>query len=240
MSTNDTSQMQDSLAARLAKVRERIENACARGRRDPASVKLLAVTKVFGPEAIRSAWTLGLRDFGENYVQEMERKSPAIADLTDVRFHLIGHLQSNKTKKASQLFSSIDSIDSVKLAQRLDGESKAMDVMIEVKLSEEEAKSGADPADLSAIVDTIRSSRHLKLVGLMTVPPWSEDAEASRPYFAQLRQLASHHAIPELSMGMSNDVEVAIEEGATWVRVGTALFGRRKKFPNPDREEAAL
>jgi hypothetical protein len=189
-------------------------------------VKLLAVTKVFGPEAILEAWGLGLRDFGENYVQEMERKAPAIAHLTDTRFHLIGHLQSNKTKKAAQLFSSIDSIDSVKLAHRLEAET--LDAMIEVKLSAEETKSGADPADLPAIVDALRSSRHLRVVGLMTVPPWSEDAELSRPCFAKLRELAARHQIPELSMGMSNDLEVAIEEGATWVRVGTALFGRRK------------
>jgi PLP dependent protein len=206
-----------------------MENAYARARRDPASVKLLAVTKVFSSEAIHEAYGLGLRDFGENYVQEMERKAPAIAGLTEARFHLIGHLQSNKTKKAAQFFASIDSIDSMKLAQRLDGESKAMDAMIEVKLSEEETKSGASPEDLPAIVEAIRSSRHLQLVGLMTVPPWSEDAELSRPYFARLRELAGQYEIPELSMGMSNDLEVAIEEGATWVRVGTALFGRRKK-----------
>jgi len=206
-----------------------MENACARAGRRPATVKLLAVTKVFGPEAIREAYALGLRDFGENYVQEMERKAPALADLVDMRVHLIGHLQSNKTKKAAQLFSSVDAIDSTKLAQRLDGESKALEVMIEVKVSHEETKSGADAADVPAIVDAIRSSRHLKLVGLMTVPPWSEDAEVSRSYFAGLRELADRYAIPELSMGMSNDLEVAIEEGATWVRVGTALFGRRKK-----------
>lgn len=205
-----------------------MENACARVRRDPAQVKLLAVTKVFGPEAIHEAYGLGLRHFGENYVQEMERKAPAIAGLTDARFHLIGHLQSNKTKRAAQLFASIDSLDSVKLAQRLNAESTPLDVMIEVKLSAEEAKTGADAADLPAIVDALRSSQHLKLVGLMTVPPWSEDAEKSRPYFANLRQLAGQYAIPELSMGMSNDLEVAIEEGATWVRVGTALFGRRR------------
>jgi len=210
-----------------------MENACARAGRNPGSVRLLAVTKVFGSEAVREAYQLGLRDFGENYVQEMERKTPAIAGLTDARFHLIGHLQSNKAKKAAQLFSSIDSLDSVKLIQRLEVESKALgltiDAMIEVKLSQEEAKSGADPADLPVIVDTVRSSQHLKLVGLMTVPPWSEDAEKSRPYFSKLRQLAAQYAIPELSMGMSNDLEVAIEEGATWVRVGTALFGRRNK-----------
>jgi pyridoxal phosphate enzyme (YggS family) len=224
----DTTQLRDSLAARLARVRERIENACARARRDPGQVRLLAVTKVFGPEAIREAYAMGLRHFGENYVQEVERKAPAIADLTDIRLHLIGHLQSNKTKKAAQLFSSIDSIDSARLAARLNAESIPLEAMIEVKLSAEDAKTGANPADLPAIVDAIRSSPFLKLVGLMTVPPWSEDAETCRPYFAELRDLAGRYSIPELSMGMSNDLEVAIEEGATWVRVGTALFGRRK------------
>jgi hypothetical protein len=218
-----------SLPDSLARVRERIEVACARARRDPASVKLLAVTKVFGPEAIHEAYGLGLRHFGENYVQEMERKAPVVAGLTEARFHLIGHLQSNKTKRAAQLFSSIDSIDSVKLAQRLDAEGTGLEAMIEVKLSEEETKSGADAAELAAIVGAIRSSRHLKLAGLMTVPPWSEDPEASRPYFTRLRELGGQYAVPELSMGMSNDLEVAIEEGATWVRVGTALFGRRRK-----------
>lgn len=210
-------------------MRERIAAACARARRDPASVRLLAVTKVFGPEAVREAYESGLRDFGENYVQEMERKAPALADLKDARFHLIGHLQSNKTKKAAQLFSSVDSVDSVKLAARLDAEATPLDAMIEVKLSAEESKSGADPADLPAIADAIRAARNLRLVGLMTVPPWSEDAELSRPYFARLRELAARHGIAELSMGMSNDLEVAIEEGATWVRVGTALFGRRRR-----------
>lgn len=210
-------------------MRERIAAACARARRDPASVRLLAVTKVFGPEAVREAYESGLRDFGENYVQEMERKAPALADLKDTRFHLIGHLQSNKTKKAAQLFSSVDSVDSVKLAARLDAEATPLDAMIEVKLSAEESKSGADPADLPAIADAIRAARNLRLVGLMTVPPWSEDAELSRPYFARLRELAARHGIAELSMGMSNDLEVAIEEGATWVRVGTALFGRRRR-----------
>lgn len=206
-----------------------MENACARARRDPASVRLLAVTKVFGPEVVHEAWALGLRDFGENYVQEMERKAPAIADLTDIRVHLIGHLQSNKTRRAVQLFSSIDSVDSVRLALRLSAESVPLEVMIEVKLAAEDAKTGADPRDVPMMVDCIRASQHLKLVGLMTVPPWSEDEERSRPYFVGLRELAGRHAIPELSMGMSNDLEVAIEEGATWVRVGTALFGRRRK-----------
>jgi pyridoxal phosphate enzyme (YggS family) len=219
----------DVLSDRLAEVRERIANACALAHRDPSEVRLLAVTKVFGPEAVRDAYALGLREFGENYVQEMERKAPALSDLTGARFHLIGHLQSNKTKKAAQLFSAIDSIDTAKLAARLQSEAKPLDVMIEVKLSDEAAKSGAQEPDLPAIVEAIRHYPNLSLKGLMTVPPWSEDAETARPYFARLRGLASRFSIPELSMGMSNDLEVAIEEGATWVRVGTALFGRRKK-----------
>jgi PLP dependent protein len=219
----------ESFEQRLAAVRERIENACARAHRSPDSVRLLAVTKVFGPEAILEGYAAGLRDFGENYVQEMERKSSAVAGLAGASFHLIGHLQSNKTKKAAELFSSIDSVDSAKLVTRLDAEAKPLDIMIEVKLSPEENKSGADPADLSAIVDVIRASANLRLTGLMTVPPWSEDAELARPCFAQLRELAARYAISELSMGMSNDLEVAIEEGATWVRVGTALFGKRKR-----------
>jgi pyridoxal phosphate enzyme (YggS family) len=219
----------DSLKERLSAVRERIERACVQARRDAASVRLLAVTKIFGPEVIRDAYALGLRDFGENYVQEMERKAPAVADLAGARFHLIGHLQSNKTKKAAQLFSSIDVLDAAKLAVRLNAEATPLDAMIEVKLSQEEAKSGADESELPRIVEVVRSCENLTLRGFMTVPPWSEDAELSRPYFARLRELAGRFEVPELSMGMSNDLEVAIEEGATWVRVGTALFGRRKK-----------
>lgn len=216
-------------ADRLAEVRERIDRACARAHRPAGAVKLLAVTKVFGPEVILEAHAAGLREFGENYVQEMERKAPVVSGLEGARFHLIGHLQSNKTKKASQLFASVDTVDTPKLATRLDAEGKPLDVMIEVKLSEEESKSGAAETDIPAIVEAVRASRNLRLKGLMTVPPWSEDAELSRPYFARLAAIAARHAIPELSMGMSHDLETAIEEGATWVRVGTALFGSRKK-----------
>lgn len=222
--------MEDSLESRLLAVRERIANACAKADRNPEEVRLLAVTKIFGPEVIRAAYAIGLREFGENYVQEMERKGPVLTDLTEARFHLIGHLQSNKTKKASQLFSAIDSVDAAKLATRLNAEAKPLDVMIEVKLSDEESKSGASEAEVPQIVDAIRACPNLSLRGMMTVPPWSEDAEVARPYFARLRELAGKFGVPELSMGMSNDLEVAIEEGATWVRVGTALFGRRKKL----------
>jgi PLP dependent protein len=219
----------DSLSSRLAEVHERISNACARAHRAPESVRLLAVTKLFGPEVIREAWALGLRDFGENYVQEMERKAPAVADLAGARFHLIGHLQSNKTTKAVQLFTAIDAVDTPKLAARLNAEEKPLDVMIEVKLSGEESKSGAAPENLPQLVHSISESPNLRLAGFMTIPPWSEDPERSRPYFAHLREIAGEFGISELSMGMSNDLETAIEEGATWVRVGTALFGRRPK-----------
>jgi pyridoxal phosphate enzyme (YggS family) len=219
----------DSLSSRLVQVRDRIANACARSGRNPDSVRLLAVTKVFGPEVIREAYALGLRDFGENYVQEMERKAPAITDLADTRFHLIGHLQNNKTKKAAQLFNAIDALDTAKIASRLDAEGRLVDVMIEVKLSTEAAKSGAMPGYLPELVHAISNCPNLRLTGLMTVPPWSEDPEQSRHYFARLRGLAEDFGLSELSMGMSNDLEVAIEEGATWIRVGTALFGRRHK-----------
>ena len=221
--------MPETLQQKLDLVQQRIHHACARANRNPGEVRLLAVTKIFPAEIIREAWAIGLREFGENYVQEMENKAAAVADLAGARFHLIGHLQSNKTKKASQFFQTIDSVDSVKLARRLDAEGVPLDITIEVKLSHEESTTGADAAGLVDIVEAVRTSQNLRLKGLMTVPPWSEDVELSRPYFAKLRELAARHAIQELSMGMSHDLEVAIEEGATWVRVGTALFGKRKK-----------
>ena len=221
--------MGSALQENLDRVQQRIANACAHAGRPASGVRLLAVTKIFPAAVIHEAYALGLREFGENYVQEVERKAPALAELAGARFHLIGHLQSNKTKKAAQLFAAIDSVDSAKLARRLDAEEKPLDITIEVKLSHEEAKTGAGTEQLAEIVEAVRSSRNLQLKGLMTVPPWSEDAELSRPYFARLRELAGRHQIAELSMGMSHDLEVAIEEGATWVRIGTALFGRRKK-----------
>lgn len=222
------------LQHRLTAVRERICAAAARAHRDPAGIRLLAVTKVFPATAILDAYELGLRDFGENYVQEFERKAPEVAALANARFHLIGHLQSNKSRKAVELFHAVETLDSAKLARRLDeaalAAGKSIDVMLEVKLSQEESKSGADPQEVPSIIEACRAAQNLRLTGLMTVPPWSENAEQSRPYFARLRELASRHQLAELSMGMSNDMEVAIEEGATCVRVGTALFGRRKKL----------
>lgn len=210
-------------------VRGRIERAADRARRDPAAITLLAVTKVFPASVIREAYALGLRQFGENYVQEFEGKAPEVANLAGARFHLIGHLQSNKSKKAIELFQVVQTVDSPKLARRLNETTQPLEVMIEVKLSSEEAKSGAAPEEIPELIAAIGECRNLQLTGLMTMPPWSDDPEASRPYFRQLRELGQRHGLTQLSMGMSHDLETAIEEGATCVRVGTALFGKRKK-----------
>jgi pyridoxal phosphate enzyme (YggS family) len=219
------SDLKDNLAA----VRDRIARAAGRARRDPASITLLAVTKVFPASAIREAYDLGLREFGENYVQEFEGKAPEVGSLPGARFHLIGHLQSNKSRKAADLFQVIQTVDSGKLARRLNEAGRPLDVMLEVKLSEEDAKSGADPGEIPAVLDAVRTCPNLRLLGVMTMPPWSDDPEAGRPYFRRLRELAQQHGLAQLSMGMSHDLETAIEEGATCVRVGTALFGKRKK-----------
>jgi hypothetical protein len=217
------------LRERLGEVEGRIRAAMERAGRRHEDVTLIAVTKKFPASLIREAYEAGLRHFGENYVQEFEQKSPELSDLKDATFHLIGHLQSNKARKAAELFQEVDTVDSTRLATRLDQAGGRVDVMIEVKLSAEEAKSGAEPEKLPEIIDAIRGCENLNLLGLMTMPPWSEDAELSRPYFRRLRELAEQHGLKALSMGMSHDLEVGIEEGATHVRVGTALFGRRPK-----------
>lgn len=189
----------------------------------------MAVTKKFPAAVMREAYNLGLRVFGENYVQEFEAKHPEVADLAGAEFHLIGHLQSNKARVAADLFQTIETVDSPKLARRLDQMGKRLEVMLEVKLSEEEAKAGAAPEELPALIDAVRECANLHLTGLMTMPPWSEDAETTRPYFRRLAALARQHHLEKMSMGMSHDLEAAIEEGATHVRIGTALFGPRSK-----------
>jgi PLP dependent protein len=218
----------DSLEGRLAAVRDRIATSAERAGRDPAGILLLAVTKVFPASAIHEAYALGLRDFGENYVQEFEAKAASVAALAGARFHLIGHLQSNKARRTAELFQVVQTVDSPKLARRLN-EAGRLQVMLEVKLSEEQAKSGADPTELPELIAAVRECPNLDLRGLMTMPPWSDDPEASRLYFRRLRELAELHGLRELSMGMSHDLETAIEEGATCVRVGTALFGKRRR-----------
>jgi hypothetical protein len=219
----------DTLLERLQIVRDRIERAAERARRDPAGILLLAVTKIFPASTIRDAYDLGLREFGENYVQEFEGKAPEVGALEGARFHLIGHLQSNKSKKAVELFHTIQTVDSAKLARRLNESERPLNVMLEVKLSGEDAKSGAAPEELPELIAAVRECPQLRLEGLMTMPPWSDDPEAARPYFRRLREFAELHGLSGLSMGMSHDLEAAIEEGSTCVRVGTALFGKRKK-----------
>jgi PLP dependent protein len=214
---------------RLAIVEERIQNAAHRAGRKRDEITLVAVTKKFPAEVTREAYELGLRSFGENYVQEFERKHPLLADLAGAEFHLIGHLQSNKARIAGELFHTIETVDSEKLARRLDQLNRPLEVMIEVKLSHEESKEGAAPESLPALIAGIRACPNLRLTGLMTMPPWCDDPEVTRPYFRTLAALAREHGLAKLSMGMSHDLEAAIEEGSTHVRVGTALFGPRKK-----------
>jgi hypothetical protein len=196
----------------------------------------MAVSKVHPVEAILEAYAAGQRLFGENRVQEFQEKSPHLKDLTGAEFHLIGPLQSNKTAKAAELFDAIDAIDSLKIAQRLNTTAaalgKKLPVLIEVKLSHEESKHGLSAEELPSLLAAMNDLESIETVGLMTVPPWSEDAEVARPYFRELRRLRDESSIrfprvTQLSMGMSNDFPVAIEEGSTCVRVGTALFGRR-------------
>jgi hypothetical protein len=229
------------LRERLNQVEERIQRAAARAGRPRSAITLIAVTKKFSPQVILDAYALGLRHFGENYVQEFEGKHAAVVHLADAQFHLIGHLQSNKTRVAANLFQVIETVDSEKLARRLneslDPLRPRLDVMIEVKLSPEESKVGAPPAALPALIDAMRACPRLRLTGLMTIPPWSEDQEQTRPYFRQLAALARAAGLTNLSMGMSNDFEAAIEEGATHIRVGTALFGPR---PKPSAQTAGL
>jgi pyridoxal phosphate enzyme (YggS family) len=192
----------------------------------------VAVSKKFSAERLREAFQAGVREFGENYVQEFAEKRPLLADL-NARFHLIGHLQSNKVRQACDLFDVIETVDSDRLLRRLDAAAaergRTLEALMEIKLSSEESKSGARPEQIPELLRTAAGCRHVKLSGLMTMPPWSEDQEESRPYFQELARLARQYELPQLSMGMSNDFEAAIEEGATIIRVGTALFGARPK-----------
>ncbi|HEY4380538.1 MAG TPA: YggS family pyridoxal phosphate-dependent enzyme [Acidobacteriaceae bacterium] len=225
-----------SLAANLASIREQMAEACRRAGRSDSDVALMAVSKMHPVEAILEGYAAGLRLFGENRVQEWQQKSAALERLSDAKFHLIGPLQSNKTARAAELFDAIDAVDSLKIAARLNSAAQALGkrlaILIEVKLSHEESKHGIEPSELPALLAGLAPLQSLVPAGLMTVPPWSEDPEPARPYFRELRRLrdASLAACPtltQLSMGMSNDFAVAIEEGSTCVRVGTALFGKR-------------
>ena len=229
-----------SIAENLAHLHEQITEACRRANRPASEVALMAVSKVHPAEMILEAYAAGQRLFGENRVQEFQEKSPQARQLADAKFHLIGPLQSNKTSKAAELFDAIDAVDSLKIAQRLNSAAaalgKKLPVLVEVKLSHEESKHGLSPDELPSLLVAMEGLDSITVEGLMTVPPWSEDAEVARPYFRELRRLRDESvprfpSVTQLSMGMSNDFTVAIEEGSTCVRVGTAIFGRR--LPKP-------
>jgi pyridoxal phosphate enzyme (YggS family) len=220
-------------------VEERISAAAKRAGRERSSVTLVAVTKKFSADVIREGYQAGIRSFGENYVQEFAGKRGELQDLSDCRFHMIGHVQSNKANLTASLFDVVHTVDSVRLLDRLDRAcvqlDRDMEALIEVKLSQEEAKKGASESNIPALIEAASRCSRLRLTGLMTMPPWSANAEESRPYFRHLAAIAKEHSLAQLSMGMSNDFEVAIEEGATIVRVGTALFGARPKPAGADQ-----
>ena len=232
-----------SIAENVAQVRERIARAAARVGRTADSVSLIAVSKIVEPERIKEAYASGLRIFGENRVQEFEGKFSALSGLKDAQWHLIGHLQSNKARKAAELFHAVDSVDSLRLAGKLNQaaaeSNQKLDVLIEIKVGEEESKAGI-PLDSPELENLLRAApkfENLQIRGLMTVPPFTEAPEGARPYFRLLRDLRDQIATRKLpgvqmdmlSMGMSHDFEVAIEEGSTCVRVGSAIFGVRPK-----------
>jgi PLP dependent protein len=229
------------VAQNIALVRERIDAAAKRAGRNPDEITLMAVSKTFPPELIREAYTAGLRVFGESRVQEFIGKAEALQDLHDAEWHMIGHLQTNKAAKATELFAAIDSVDSLRLAEKLNSAveqlGKRLAVLIEANVGGETAKSGlsVESPELEKFLSAAPQLGHLEIRGLMTVPPFCEDPQQARPYFRKLRELRDRIAASKLpnvsmdmlSMGMSHDFEVAIEEGSTCVRIGTALFGER-------------
>jgi PLP dependent protein len=225
------------IASNLARIRERIARALEHSGRRADEITLVAVSKTFPAAAIRAAFEAGLRHFGENRVREWESKRAELTDL-NATWHLIGHLQSNKARRAVHDFLRVDSVDSLPLAEKLDAaakeEGKRLPILIEVHLGEEATKSGVAETELPALAENIVVLHDLNLVGLMTIPPFREDPKLMHPYFQKLRELRDSlqrrlgHELPVLSMGMSHDFEVAIEEGATEVRVGSAIFGERR------------
>ncbi len=233
-----------SIARNLADIRRRVAEAARRAGRSPEEVTLIAVSKTFDADAVREAWKAGQRDFGENKVQEALQKIAATAD-TQIRWHLIGHLQSNKAKRAVQSFTCIHSVDSLELVQKLDAAASGStppahpEVLIQVDLAGESTKFGVAEAEAHECVRAALEATSLRLSGLMLMPPWNDDPEQTRPWFRRLRELRDRMvrdgipsaALRHLSMGMSHDFEAAIEEGSTLVRVGTAIFGQRQARP---------
>lgn len=241
MTKNSTDQISGDIAQNIARVREQTEAAALRAGRARDSVRLMGVTKTHPATAIRDAHAAGLRLFGENRVQEFATKASVVSDLKDAEFHLIGHLQSNKAAKAATLFQAVDSVDSLKLAEKLDDAAsragRIVNVLIEINVGGEQAKSGVLPAskELDQLLRDTERLKSLRFRGLMTIPPHTDDPEGARPYFRKLREMRDEIAarklpgveMEELSMGMSHDFAVAIAEGSTCVRLGTAIFGAR-------------
>lgn len=217
-----------TVASRLAEVSARVRTAAERAKRDPADVRLLAVSKTQPALLVREAYDAGQRAFGENYVQELAEKSLALAALPELEWHFIGHLQRNKVKDVLRANSVVHTVDSVRLADEIASRASGarVRVLLQVNVAREAQKSGVLPEQLDALIAHVRGLPKLELRGLMTIPPDAEPEDA-RPHFRALRELAAANGLPELSMGMSADLEVAIEEGATIVRVGTAIFGAR-------------
>jgi pyridoxal phosphate enzyme (YggS family) len=224
-----------SIAHNLEVVRSEVRRAVEAAGRDPGSVLLLAVSKTQPVEAIVAAYQAGQRAFGENYLQELTRKAEALGHLADIRWHHIGQLQSNKIRQLAPVASVVHGVDRLSLVAELDKRAgsagRTLEVLCEVNIAGEHSKSGCEPAELAALLAALGEAKHLRLRGLMTMPPFDEDPEASRPHLRRLRELRDAHGgpevLPELSMGMSHDFRVAIEEGATIVRIGTAIFGAR-------------
>ena len=218
-----------SIADNTALVRERIARACERAGRDPGGVTLVGAVKQVGPAAVLDAGRAGLRDIGDNRVQEARARSAALGSAAaSFRWHLIGHLQTNKAREAATLFGMIHSIDSLRLAEALDRRTAGkLQILLEVNVAGEVSKSGFAPGQVSDAVSSVGRLDRLDLIGLMTVAPDVQDAELVRPVFRQLRLLAEANGLRDLSMGMSDDFEVAVEEGATMVRIGRAIFGER-------------
>jgi len=224
--------MSEPFEQRLEKVEQRMAAACERAGRSRDSVRLLAVSKTKPPEAIREAADCGLRLFGENKVQEAQSKIPMCP--AGLEWHLIGHLQSNKAKLAANLFQMIHSVDSLKLLRALDTHAgTSLPVLLQVNVSGEASKSGMTPEEVSEVIEAANQMQKVEVHGLMSIPPFTADSEKARDHFIALRELRDRlqqetgTPLPELSMGMSHDLEVAIEEGSTWVRIGTDLFGSR-------------
>ena len=223
--------MRHDIARAMDSVRQRIERACERAGRDSASVQVIAVSKGHPEEAIRAAYGAGIRVFGENYAQELASKASALSDLPDIRWRFIGHLQRNKIKLIEGARAAVDTVDSVRLAQAISARAaeRAMDVevLLQVNVGGEAQKSGCTPEEVPQLVEAVRVLPRVTLRGLMAVAPHLEKVEATRPFFASLRALAEANGLPELSMGMTHDLEQAVTEGATMTRIGTAIFGPR-------------